>query len=512
MGSLEEKLSRLPTDLRDLVQSLPPEQAAQILDKLIQSASLTFRALNEQDVESIKTRTKENSAFGFLSADVDFTWQELQNPGYIALGMFDERADGDEVVIGFVIAEVSRLDETKEFYWEQDSTNATDSQPPPDAATTMSASTFSHQGEADPQSSSHNAGLIQDVEAIHSISSHSRESSTSRSFHSECSNSVNTTLGDVGIRSGNHNSDLEASGSPEPDHNSDLEASGSPEPDHNSALEASGSPEPDHNSDLEASGSPEPDHKSDLEASESPEPDQSQNDLKSHSKSNSGDSTSSKSLITNSNQMSPPTEVVVDGREEVVTVLDTSQEMQALLQAGGWSPSDIIVSIYYIGVDFEYRRQGLGQQLLDLVKKVALGARARMMWLHVAEYNPSAISFYTKYGFQKTEEVKIGQRGNHLMLVYPLASNSSRKSDKHKMRSSKISRKGRGFGNRSVASVSIIDVGISAGGLKYAGLQRCKSYNLANSDSIILRRSAGALPVRELAHAGRRSPPVIKLF
>jgi hypothetical protein len=54
MASLEEKLSRLPPDLRELVQSLPPEQSAQILDKLIQTARLSFRALNERDVESIK--------------------------------------------------------------------------------------------------------------------------------------------------------------------------------------------------------------------------------------------------------------------------------------------------------------------------------------------------------------------------------------------------------------------------------------------------------------------------
>ena len=30
--------------------------------------------------------------------------------------------------------------------------------------------------------------------------------------------------------------------------------------------------------------------------------------------------------------------------------------MQDLLTAGGWNSSDVIVSIYYIGVDFEYRR------------------------------------------------------------------------------------------------------------------------------------------------------------
>ena len=48
-------------------------------------------------------------------------------------------------------------------------------------------------------------------------------------------------------------------------------------------------------------------------------------------------------------------------------------------------------------------RQGIGKQLLDLTKEVAKGARARMMWLNVADYNPNAIAFYREYGFQKTE-------------------------------------------------------------------------------------------------------------
>ena len=32
------------------------------------------------------------------------------------------------------------------------------------------------------------------------------------------------------------------------------------------------------------------------------------------------------------------------------------ESLQELLSAGGWSPADVIVSVYYIGVDFEYRR------------------------------------------------------------------------------------------------------------------------------------------------------------
>jgi hypothetical protein len=38
---------------------------------------------------------------------------------------------------------------------------------------------------------------------------------------------------------------------------------------------------------------------------------------------------------------------------------------------------------------------------------------SRIMWLHVAEYNPNAISFYNEYGFQKTEV------GASVLLVLP---------------------------------------------------------------------------------------------
>ena len=40
----------------------------------------------------------------------------------------------------------------------------------------------------------------------------------------------------------------------------------------------------------------------------------------------------------------------------LITTVGGGQSMQELLTAGGWSPSDVIVSIYYVGVDFEYRR------------------------------------------------------------------------------------------------------------------------------------------------------------
>lgn len=55
--------------------------------------------------------------------------------------------------------------------------------------------------------------------------------------------------------------------------------------------------------------------------------------------------------------------------------------MARLQRATGAGARDMVVGVYYIGVDFEYRRQGIGAQLLDYVVEVATecgcGARLR---------------------------------------------------------------------------------------------------------------------------------------
>jgi hypothetical protein len=154
-AGLQAKLAKLPPDLRELLDGLPADQRAALMEKLMQSVEIEMRALTEQDVEVIKVssrevvmmrmrgrwtvqpppcirahsphaaagsaphsrgmqaRTKENSAYGFLSADVDFTWEEIQTDGYVALGAFDEREDGQQVPVAFIIAEVARLDESQ---------------------------------------------------------------------------------------------------------------------------------------------------------------------------------------------------------------------------------------------------------------------------------------------------------------------------------------------------------------------------------------------------------------
>lgn len=51
------------------------------------------------------------------------------------------------------------------------------------------------------------------------------------------------------------------------------------------------------------------------------------------------------------------------------------QELRAALEALGCGrPGQRALAVWYLGVSFEYRRQGLGSQLLDLAKEVAAEA------------------------------------------------------------------------------------------------------------------------------------------
>ncbi len=50
-------------------------------------------------------------------------------------------------------------------------------------------------------------------------------------------------------------------------------------------------------------------------------------------------------------------------------------ELRAALEAVGCGrPGQRALAVWYLGVSFEYRRQGLGSQLLDLAKEVAAEA------------------------------------------------------------------------------------------------------------------------------------------
>lgn len=46
------------------------------------------------------------------------------------------------------------------------------------------------------------------------------------------------------------------------------------------------------------------------------------------------------------------------------------EEAARLLRSGSASAGALVLSVYYVGVDFEYRRQGIGQQLLEHARDI----------------------------------------------------------------------------------------------------------------------------------------------
>lgn len=47
------------------------------------------------------------------------------------------------------------------------------------------------------------------------------------------------------------------------------------------------------------------------------------------------------------------------------------------------------------------------------------------MWLTAAEYNPNALAFYDAFGFDRTGEVKPGERGDHRLFTYTLVAGAA---------------------------------------------------------------------------------------
>ena len=58
-----------------------------------------------------------------------------------------------------------------------------------------------------------------------------------------------------------------------------------------------------------------------------------------------------------------------------------------------------------LGVERDYRRQGIGRRLLDLAKNRALQNDFQSLSLHVYENNHAAIDFYQTYGFVKERKI-----------------------------------------------------------------------------------------------------------
>eukprot|EP00798_Chlamydomonas_sp_ICE-L_P018811 gene18811-25356_t len=123
---LKQHIDVLPDELRAYVLALPKEKQAEVVKKIVQTTALSFQQLDEEDIATIKNsgtyvasheqeRTAENGAYGFIIDDMHISWDELNNDSYICLGAFEERSE-DEVPVAFIIAQLSRLDQTKELY------------------------------------------------------------------------------------------------------------------------------------------------------------------------------------------------------------------------------------------------------------------------------------------------------------------------------------------------------------------------------------------------------------
>jgi len=72
----------------------------------------------------------------------------------------------------------------------------------------------------------------------------------------------------------------------------------------------------------------------------------------------------------------------------------------ALRASAGAAGGDGVLGLRLLGVDLEYRRQGIGQELLTSLKQVASGLRASALWLFVSERNGPAVAFWRAAGFQ----------------------------------------------------------------------------------------------------------------
>ena len=57
--------------------------------------------------------------------------------------------------------------------------------------------------------------------------------------------------------------------------------------------------------------------------------------------------------------------------------------------------------LVHLAVQKEYRRQGIGQSLIERVIEIARKANASKVWLDTVTFLKDAISLYEKYGFKK---------------------------------------------------------------------------------------------------------------
>ncbi|KAL6764699.1 hypothetical protein V8C86DRAFT_2468330 [Haematococcus lacustris] len=93
----------------------------------------------------------------------------------------------------------------------------------------------------------------------------------------------------------------------------------------------------------------------------------------------------------------------------------------------GLKPMDQVMAVPFLGVDFEFRRQGLGKQLMDVAREVAQQAKVKLLCLTIAEHNQAAQAFYSQYGFKEQQLVARGDSTRHVLYTMKPGSGDSSK-------------------------------------------------------------------------------------
>ncbi len=66
--------------------------------------------------------------------------------------------------------------------------------------------------------------------------------------------------------------------------------------------------------------------------------------------------------------------------------------------------------VYYLGVDPEYRRQGLGKQMMDAVETRLLEMGCPKINIQVRDGNTNALNFFSKIGYSTEDRISLGKR------------------------------------------------------------------------------------------------------
>ncbi|GBF95344.1 hypothetical protein Rsub_07772 [Raphidocelis subcapitata] len=94
---------------------------------------------------------------------------------------------------------------------------------------------------------------------------------------------------------------------------------------------------------------------------------------------------------------------------------DAAAVLAALRAAGSKAPQ-LGIAVQLLGVDYEFRRQGIGSTLLDLLEAFAVEAGAGVVWLWAARHNEKGSAFWRARGFEETGAASSSPAGEFALL------------------------------------------------------------------------------------------------